>query len=86
MAGAAGELSGEGPGATADIQHPLARAWQLPQEQPVVIRVVVPIQLSHMPIMPDITLVFLSTATTRRVTARPTGLAAPASCVWPFLA
>ncbi len=45
MLGTLGQFGGERPRAAPDIKHPRTRARQLPQEQPVAVGIVVPVQL-----------------------------------------
>src|SRR5215831_1117204 len=42
-----GQFHGESPGATAGIEYPITWTWEVPQEQPVVIGVVIPVQRVH---------------------------------------
>lgn len=44
-----GQFHDESPGATADIKYPITWTWQVPQEQAVVIGVVIPVQRVHAP-------------------------------------
>jgi len=42
-----GQFHGEGSGATAHVEYSITWMWQVPQEQPVVIGVVIPVQRVH---------------------------------------
>src|SRR6266567_7221988 len=52
MPGTFGQFGGECSRTAPDIEHPRARARQLPQEQPVIVGIVIPVQQPHAPILP----------------------------------